>query len=114
LQQGLDHYKQYNLRKALPYYDSLATFHELDGSPEIAYALRREQFDSLTEAGSLHDLAKAHLQHIRLCGRLQKPMEDPLQAAFIFQEELRRPEWFAERLEAIMNSKRGLPSCPPS
>jgi len=103
LQQGIEHYDQYNLRKTLPYYDCLSTFHELDGNLDAAYAARREQFLPLIQAGTLHDLAKAHLQHIRLCGRLQKPLADPVQAAYFFQEELRRPEWFAERLEEVMN-----------
>lgn len=103
LQQGLDHYKQYDLHRTILYYDSLATFHELDGHPETAYELRREQFDTLSDHGNLLDLAKAHLQHVRLCGRMQKPLEDPIQAAYIFKEDLRKSDWFMERLQAIMN-----------
>ncbi len=103
LQRGLEQYKQYDLCKNLLYYDSLAAFHELDGHPETAYKLRREQFDELSEHGNLQDLAKAHLQHARLCGRMQKPLEDPIQAAYIFKEDLRKSDWFMERLQAIMN-----------
>ncbi|MCA9914701.1 MAG: hypothetical protein KC496_15215, partial [Anaerolineae bacterium] len=103
LQRAVAHYKQYNLARTLLYYDALATFHELDGNLETAYSLRREQFETLSDHGNLLDLAKAHLQHIRLCGRMQKPLEDPIQAAYIFKEDLRKSDWFMERLQAIMN-----------
>jgi hypothetical protein len=103
LQRGLDYYQRYNLRKTHSYYDPLAAYYELDGDPEASFALRREQLEVLSDKGNLQELAKAHLQHIRLCGRLQKPLADPVQAAYFFREELRNPAWFTEHLEAVLN-----------
>jgi len=101
LQMGQDHYERYDLTRALPYFDSLATYHELQGNMEAALALSVQQFQALSERGSLHDLAKAHLQHFRLRSRAGRRPEDALQAAHLFAAELRKPAWFTQRLDAI-------------
>lgn len=103
LQQALDHYRRFNLAPALSYFDALSDFHEICGDMSRALSLREQQFSDLHLRGSLHDLAKAHLQYCRLIGRMGKPTYSAIAQARAFLDTLRKPEVHRTALQRIEN-----------
>lgn len=103
LQQALDHYKRFNLAPALTYFDALCEFHEISGDMKRVLALREQQFSDLHLRGSLHDLAKAHLQYCRLLGRMGKPLDAAIEQARTFINTLQVPAQHHAALKHIEN-----------
>jgi hypothetical protein len=103
LQQGLNHYQRFNLAPALTYFDALCAYSEETGHAEKARNMRQQQFADLEARGSLHELARAHLQYARLLGRMKQPMDDALSKARIFITTLRKPDIYLEALQHIEN-----------
>jgi hypothetical protein len=103
LQQALDHYKRFNLAPALIYFDALCDFHEISGDMKHVLSLREQQFSDLHLRGSLHDLAKAHLQYCRLLGRMGKPLDSAIAQAHAFLNTLQKPAVHRAALTRIEN-----------
>ena len=103
LQLALDHYRRFNLAPALTYFDALCAFHEISGDNQRALQLREQQFEDLQLRGSLHDLAKAHLQYCRLLGRMGLPTDTAIIQARSFIQTLQKPEHNLAALQRIEN-----------
>jgi hypothetical protein len=103
LQLALDHYRRFNLAPALTYFDALCDYHEIRGDLHHALALRERQFNDLQLRGSLHDLAKAHLQYCRLLGRMGQPLDYAIGQAHTFIMTLQKPDQHLAALSRIKN-----------
>jgi len=99
--QGMEEYRRYNIPRWLEPFDAEAEYIELENQPEVALGVRNTQVEAFTEYGSLWYLSHAHLQRLRLMGRLGISLEPELATVRSVFADMDAPQWYHQQLQRI-------------
>jgi hypothetical protein len=87
------------------YYDALAAYHERGEDLTGAWRVRQRELDTTLGKGQLAYECLVRLKRVRLLVRMDRPVQEEVEAVRLAATRLREPSWYLGELERVLAGK---------